>query len=67
MDPSTQGWQPYPQYAPRPSVNGISIASLVAPRSVRRTLGLETAPPAEVPAQASTEGPGGESTTESGA
>ncbi|MBT2390962.1 DUF4190 domain-containing protein [Streptomyces sp. ISL-1] len=29
MDPSTQGWQPYPQYAPRPSVNGLSIASLV--------------------------------------
>ncbi|NUK00601.1 DUF4190 domain-containing protein [Streptomyces lunaelactis] len=29
MDPSTQGWQPYPQYAPRPPVNGLSIASLV--------------------------------------
>lgn len=29
MDPTTQGWQPYPQYAPRPSVNGLSIASLV--------------------------------------
>jgi hypothetical protein len=29
VDPSPQGWQPYPQYAPRPSVNGLSIASLV--------------------------------------
>ncbi|MEU9012935.1 DUF4190 domain-containing protein [Streptomyces sp. NPDC048479] len=29
MDPSTQSWQPYPQYARRPSVNGLSVASLV--------------------------------------
>lgn len=29
MHPSTQGWQPYPQYAPKPSVNGLSITSLV--------------------------------------
>lgn len=29
MDPSAQSWQPYPQYARRPSVNGLSVASLV--------------------------------------
>jgi hypothetical protein len=29
VDPSTHGRQPYPQYAPRPPVNGLAIASLV--------------------------------------